>query len=124
VEPGNARGLVVVLFLLIVYGSLSVAKSAIINLRHVRLGQLLEEGRENAQLVSRLAEDSTRLLAAFQLWLALAGGLAVGVASLTLVSPLQSAFARARLLSGISTPLGAGIVLSRVSYSCAWGSGA
>jgi putative hemolysin len=117
VEPGSARGLVSVVFLLAVYGSLSVAKSAIINLRHVRLGQLLEEGRENARLVSRLAEDSTRLLAAFQLWLALTGGLAVGVAALTLVNPLQSVLARARLMSGFSTPLSAGIVICAVALT-------
>lgn len=110
-EPGSARGLVVVVFLLVVYGSLSVAKSAIINLRHARIGQLVDENRDKAQLVARLAEDSTHLLATFQLWVTLTAGLAVGIAALTFVTPLQTTLARVSLLSGIAAPLSTGFVI-------------
>jgi len=117
VEAGSARGLVVVVLLLIAYGSLSVAKSAIINLRQTRISQLLDEHRDNAQLVARLAEDSSHLLATFQLWVSLTGGLAVGIAALTLVTPLNTALARVRLFSGISAPLSAGIVIFTVALA-------
>ena len=104
-------GLIAVVFLLVVYGSLSAAKSAIINLRHARIGQLVDENRDKAQLVARLAEDSTHLLATFQLWVTLTAGLAVGIAALTFVTPLQTTLARVSLLSGIAAPLSTGFVI-------------
>jgi putative hemolysin len=106
--------LVAVVLLVIVQGFFSAAKSAIINLRQTRINQLLDEGRAQARLVARLAEDSAHLLANFQFWIALTGVLATSVAALTLVSPLQDALAQVSVLESVSGSLGVTIVVALV----------
>jgi putative hemolysin len=117
VEPGSARGLIAVVLLVIVTGVLSAAKSAIVNLRQTRISQLVDEHRDKAQLVGRLAEDATGLLATFQLCTAFTGALATAIGVLTLVSPLQTTLARAAVLEPISVPLSAGIVVTLVTLA-------
>ncbi len=82
-----------------------------INLTPARINQLVEQGRARARLVARLTEDSTRLLATFQFWAAFMAALAVGVAALTLVSPLQTVFNRIGVQESASAPLGGVIVI-------------
>jgi CBS domain containing-hemolysin-like protein len=93
------------------YGILSAVKSALVNLSQTRLNQLAEEGRDKAHLVVRLAEDSAYLLASFQLWVALTGTLAISIAVLTLVSPLEAALAGITFLQGVSTLVSVGIII-------------
>jgi putative hemolysin len=107
--------LIAVVLLVILQGFFSTAKSAIVNLRQARINQLVGEGRAQARLVAQLAEDSAYLLASFQLWTALIGALAIGIAALTLVSSLQDALARVILLESIGGPLGAVIVIALVA---------
>jgi len=102
---------------MIFYAILSAAKSAIINLRQTRINQLVEEDRGNARLVAELAEDSTHLLATFQLWIAFVGALVTVVAALSLISPLQSALARLVVLESVSGPLGAFIVILLITFA-------
>ena len=103
--------------LVIFYGILSAAKSAIINLRQTRINQLVDEDRHRARLVARLSEDSTHLLATFQLWIAFTGALAMAVAALTLVSPLQTALARLAILEPISAPLGVCFIVLLITFA-------
>jgi putative hemolysin len=117
VDPGSTRGLIAVVLLVILQGFFSAAKSAIINLSQARINQLVDEGRAQARLVARLAEESTYLLATFQLWIAFIGALATGVAALTLASPLQTALARVDVLEPVSAPLGAAIVIVLVAIA-------
>ena len=60
---------VVIVFLALmgINGFLAMARSALINVRKVRLRQLAEEGSEAARAAERLAEDANRLLATTQL---------------------------------------------------------
>jgi putative hemolysin len=111
VEPGSTRGLIAVVLLVILTAVLSAAKSAIINLRQTRINQLVDEDRDKSQLVAGLAEDSTRLLATFQLWIGFTAALTASVAVLTLISPLSTAIASLAVLEPISAPLSAFIVL-------------
>jgi putative hemolysin len=97
--------------LVILTAILSAAKSAIINLRQTRINQLVDEDRDKSQLVAGLAEDSTRLLATFQLWIGFTAALTASVAVLTLISPLSTAIASLAVLEPISAPLSAFIVL-------------
>jgi len=117
VEPGSTRGLVAVVLLVIFYGILSAAKSAIINLRQARINQLVDEDRQRSRLVAKLSEDSTHLLATFQLWIAFTGALAMAVAALTLVSPLQTALAHLAILEPISAPLGVCIIVLLITFA-------
>lgn len=110
-EPGSTRGLIAVVLLVILTAVLSAAKSAIINLRQTRINQLVDEDRDKSQLVAGLAEDSTRLLATFQLWIGFTAALTASVAVLTLISPLSTAIASLAVLEPISAPLSAFIVL-------------
>jgi CBS domain containing-hemolysin-like protein len=107
--------LVAVVLLVILQSFFSAAKSAFINLTPVRISQLKNESRTRARLVARLAEDSTRLLATFQLWTTLAAALAVGVSTLTLVSPLQTTLNRINVLASASAPLSGAIVILTVA---------
>jgi putative hemolysin len=106
-----------VVLLVIFYGILSAAKSAIINLRQARISQLVDEDRQRSRLVAKLSEDSTHLLATFQLWIAFTGALAMAVAALTLVSPLQTALARLAILEPISAPLGVCIIVLVITFA-------
>jgi putative hemolysin len=103
--------LIAVVLLVILTAVLSAAKSAIINLRQTRINQLVDEDRDKSQLVAGLAEDSTRLLATFQLWIGFTAALTASVAVLTLISPLSTAIASLAVLEPISAPLSAFIVL-------------
>lgn len=116
-EPGSTRGLIAVVLLVIITGVLSAAKSALVSLRQVRINQLLDENRDKAQIVARLAEDSAYLLATFQLWLAFTGSLATGVAVLTLVSPLQTTLARVAVRGSINAPLSTLVVVTLVTLT-------
>jgi putative hemolysin len=104
-----------VVLLVVLQSFFSATKSAMINLTPARINQLVEQGRARARLVAQLTEDSTRLLATFQFWTMLMAALAVGVAALTLVSPLQTAFNRIGVLESASAPLGGAIVILAVA---------
>lgn len=103
--------------LVILRGIFSAAKSAIVNLRHARINELVDSERSKAQLVARLAENSSRLLATFQLWIAFTTTLAAGIAALTLVSPLQTALANVSALESFSAPLAAGIIIVLTAFA-------
>ena len=116
-DPDSARGLVAVVLLVILQGFFSTVKSAIINLTPTRISQLLDEDQARAQLVARLAEDSTRLLATFQVWTTLTGALTIGVAALTLVSPFQTILNRIGVVASVSAVLSGGIVVMVVAIA-------
>ena len=90
-EPGSIVGLVVVVILLFLQGFLSMAKAAIMNLSQTRVNQLLEQGRPQARLIARLAEDSTNLLAAFKLWSVFISTFMAGIVLVTFHVPLYTA---------------------------------
>ncbi len=111
----GARGLIVILFLVAVQGFLSFARSAVINLRKADLRQKIEEGQGRAKLLERLTEDSTRLLATFQFWMALTSALAVAVAALTLSSSVESAIVYVAFLQPVSGALAVLLVIVSVT---------
>jgi putative hemolysin len=106
-----------VILLVFLNGLFSAAQSAIVNLRQRRIDQLLREDREKAARVARLAENSTPLLASFQLWNALTGVLATGIAVLTLSSPLKQVLARVDILASVSAPLSDGVIIVVMAFA-------
>ena len=116
-EPGSTGGLIAVALLVIITGIFSASKSAMVNLRRTRIDQLVDEQQDKSQLVARLAEDSTQLLATFQLWTAFTSALATGIAVLTLVPPLETALARVIALDAVSEFLSVFVVIGLVSLT-------
>ena len=114
-DPGSTRGLIAVTLFVVLQGVFSATQSAIINLRQARIQQLVHEGHPRADLIARFSEDATTLLAAFQLWSGLLGALAMGIAVLTLTSPLQTALGQLSWPVSFAAPLSAAIVIVLVA---------
>ncbi len=81
-DPDSSTSALVLVGLLIFYAFFAAAKESIISMRKSRRKQLIEEGNSAAQMVDRLAEDATRLLATEQLVLKLIGFSIVAFASI------------------------------------------
>ncbi|MEW5959592.1 MAG: hemolysin family protein, partial [Chloroflexota bacterium] len=78
---------------MILYAFFAAAKESIISIRRSRRLQLMEEGRHAAELIHRLAEDSTRLLTTEQLVLKLVGFSIVAFAAFIYTTPLAQMMA-------------------------------
>jgi putative hemolysin len=72
-------------------GFLAMARSALINVRKVRLRQLADEGVGSARTAERLAEDASRLLATTQLGMMLTSFFAGAVVAVASAPPLANA---------------------------------
>jgi putative hemolysin len=82
--------LILLLGLMALNGLLVMARSALINVRKVRLKQLVDEGVGAAHTAARLAEDSSRLLATTQLGLMLTSFFAGAVMAVVYAPPLST----------------------------------
>ncbi len=69
---------------------LSMARTALINVRKARLRQLVEEGVASARVAETLAEDASRLLATTQLGLVLTSSFVSAVVAVTTTPPLAA----------------------------------
>ncbi|MGD8519215.1 MAG: hemolysin family protein [Anaerolineae bacterium] len=76
--------------LMIVNGFLAMARSALINVRKVRLKQLIEEGVGSARTAERLATNASRLLATTQLGMMLTSSFAGAVVAVASAPPLAN----------------------------------
>ncbi len=90
-DPDSSAPIVVLVILVVLYAFFAAAKESIISIRRSRRLQLIEEGHHLADIVNRLAEDSTRLLATEQLILKLIGFSVVAFASFVYTPPLANA---------------------------------
>jgi putative hemolysin len=66
------------------------AEIAILSVRDVRIRQLAEEGHRSAQIVMRLTQDSSRMLATIQIGITLTGFLASAAAAVGISGSLGS----------------------------------
>lgn len=89
--------------LMIFNGFLAMARSALVNVRKARLGQLVEEGVGPARTAKRLAEDASYLLATTQLGMMLTSFFAGAVAAAVSAPPLAAAWQP--WLGGASYPI-------------------
>jgi len=69
-----------ILFLLIFNGLFAASEISVVTLRRSRLKQLIEEGKQNADIVEKLKENPNRFLATIQVGITLIGSLASAVA--------------------------------------------
>lgn len=80
--------IVLLLVLMSINALLSMARSALVNVRKARLRQLVEEGVGSARTAERLAEDASRLLATTQLGMMLTSFFAGAVVAVVSAPPL------------------------------------
>jgi len=69
-----------ILFLLIFNGIFAASEISVVTLRRSRLKQLIEQGKQNADIVEKLKENPDRFLATIQVGITLIGSLASAVA--------------------------------------------
>jgi magnesium and cobalt exporter, CNNM family len=96
--------------LMFLNGLLAMARSALINVRKVRLRQLIEEGVKPARTAERLAEDASRLLATTQLGMMLTSVFAG--ATVAVVSAPHLAKWLEPWLNGASSPVAFVVVVA------------
>ena len=90
-DPDSSTPIIVLVLLLSLYAFFAAAKESIISIRRSRRLQLLEEKHYAAEVINRLADDSTRLLATEQLILKLIGFSIVAFSSFIYTSSLAQA---------------------------------
>jgi len=100
-DPDSSTPIIVLVLLLLLYAVFAAAKESFISIRRSRRLQLLEERHYAAEMIDRLAEDSTRLLATEQLVLKLIGFSIVAFSSFVYTSPLAQALSINQFLAVI-----------------------
>lgn len=90
-DPDSSAPIIILVCLLVLYAVFAAAKESIISIRRSRRLQLIEDGHHAAEIINRLAEDSTRLLATEQLVLKLIGFSIVAFSSFIYTTPLAEA---------------------------------
>ncbi len=111
-DPDSSAPIIILVCLLVLYAFFAAAKESIISIRRSRRLQLIEEGHYAAEIINRLAEDSTRLLATEQLVLKLFGFSIVAYSSFVYTTPLAQALAVNHLTAVLLiTVVAAGVTL-------------
>jgi CBS domain containing-hemolysin-like protein len=109
-DPDSSTPIIVLVVLLLLYALFAAAKESIISIRRSRRLHLLEEDHYAAELINRLAEDSTRLLTTEQLLLKLTGFSIVAFSAYTYTSPLAQALTITEFLAVILITVVAALV--------------
>ena len=112
--------IVVILALIALNGSLSMAEAAMMASRKARLQQLANEGDEGSRIVLDLLEDPNIFLSTVQIGITLVGVLAGAVGGATLSEALASKLATIPLLSPYSQSLAIGIVVVTITTLTIW----
>jgi putative hemolysin len=105
--------IILLLGLVLLNGFLAMARSALINVRKLRLRQLIDEGVKPARTAERLAEDASRLLATTQLGMMLCSVFAG--ATVAVVSAPHLARALQPWLGEASSPVAFAVVVLLVA---------
>jgi putative hemolysin len=98
------------MLLLLLHAFFAAAKESIISIRRSRRLQLREEGNRAVDLIDRLAEDATRLLATEQLLLKFIGFFIIAFAAFVYTLPLAQAFSINSFLAVILITIAAVLV--------------
>ncbi len=109
-DPDSSTPIIVLVLLLSLYAFFAAAKESIISIRRSRRLQLLEEKHYAAEVINRLADDSTRLLATEQLILKLIGFSIVAFSSFIYTSSLAQALSIKEFFAVILITLVAALV--------------
>jgi len=88
IDPDSTSPVIVLLVLFVLHALFAAAKEAIASVKKSRRLQLIEEGQSSAQIIDKLAEDPTRLLATEQLLLKFLGFFIVVFAVYIYADPL------------------------------------
>ncbi|WP_367187295.1 hemolysin family protein [Rhizobium oryzicola] len=106
----------IVVFLTILNGVLSMSELAVVSSRPVRLRVLAEQGNSGAALAARLAEDPGRFLSTVQIGITLVGVLSGAFSGATLGARLAGWLQAQGLPPGWADGLGVGSVVVAITY--------
>ena len=108
--------ILIVVFLTILNGVLSMSELAVVSSRPVRLRVLAEQGNSGAALAARLAEDPGRFLSTVQIGITLVGVLSGAFSGATLGARLAGWLQAQGLPPGWADGLGVGSVVVAITY--------
>jgi putative hemolysin len=90
-DPDSTAPIIILVVLLAFHAFFAAVKEAIVSIRKARRLQLIEQGKPSAQVIDRLAEDATHLLATEQLALKSLGFFIIAFAAFIYTAPLAQA---------------------------------
>ncbi|MCI0468557.1 MAG: hemolysin family protein [Nitrospirae bacterium] len=110
--------LILIALLILINGFFAAAEIAVVTARKVRIKQLSDEGRPNAQIFKRLREEPDRFLATIQIGVTLASATASaigGIAAAEVIKPVLKSIPIPFIASS-SEPIAIGIVVIFITY--------
>jgi putative hemolysin len=113
---GIALEIILLLFLILLNGLLSMSEFAVISARKSRLQPLADDGNERARMALELAEHPDRFLATIQIGITLIGTLAGAVGGATLARQLAEGFAALPLLAPYADAIAFTLVVLALSF--------
>ncbi len=108
--------LVIVLFLILVNGLLSMSEMAVVSARKARLQQRIDDGDRRAKLALRMAESPSRMLSTVQIGITLIGILTGAFGGATLASSLAGLMDRLPALQPYSSAISVTVVVVIITY--------
>lgn len=107
-----------ILILILVNGFFAASEIAVVTIRRIRIKQLVEEGKKNADILHKLRETPDKFLATIQIGVTLAGALASaigGAAAVEVIKPVLKTVPVA-FISASSEAIAIGIVVVCITY--------
>lgn len=107
-----------ILILILVNGFFAASEIAVVTIRRIRIRQLVEEGKKNADILHKLRETPDKFLATIQIGVTLAGALASaigGAAAVEVIKPVLKTVPVA-FISASSEAIAIGIVVVCITY--------
>ncbi len=110
------KDVLVVVLLIFVNGILALSEAAMLSVRKARLQQRINEGKKQARLALKLAENPNRFLSTIQIGITVIDVLIGAISGATVADLLGGAFARVPALAPFSQAIGLAVVVVTVSY--------
>jgi len=108
--------LIIILFLIVLNGILSMSEIAIISVKKSRLKHLAQEGHPQAALALEIAENPNRFFSTVQVGITLIGILTGAIGGLVLAAPLAEVLELLRVPNTIAHTIAFSIVVALITY--------
>lgn len=108
--------ILIIIFITLLNGVLSMTETAFVSARRARLQQMADDGDENARITLALTADPNRLLSAIQIGITLIGVLAGAFGGITIAEGLAAYIERIPALALYSEAIGLAIVVIFTTY--------
>ncbi|MBI5206016.1 MAG: HlyC/CorC family transporter [Nitrospirae bacterium] len=107
-----------ILILILVNGFFAASEIAVVTIRRIRIRQLVEEGKKNADILHKLRETPDKFLATIQIGVTLAGALASAIGGAAAVEVIKPALKTVPVafISASGEAIAIGIVVVCITY--------